>query len=139
MAKTNKKGVAAGVLAVAAAGVAAGYYFYASKDAKKNRRIAAQWARDMKKETLRQAKKLGELDRKTLMSAVDKAAAAYETVRSVDRAELARAVRELKTNWQELAREAGAAVARPRTVRKAVRTAKKAAKKAKAAPRTRSR
>jgi len=91
--------------AAAAAGVAAGYYFYAGKGAKKNRRIAAKWASDMKRDIVIQAKKVRDLDRAQMLALIDAAATTYETVRAVDRKEIARAAKELKNNWQDLAGE----------------------------------
>lgn len=105
-AKGSGRGVALGALAAAAAaGAAAGYYFYASPDAKKHRKIAAAWASDMKKDVERQAKKLKNIDKAKLATVIDDAAAAYESARTVDRTELARAARELKANWRKIAGE----------------------------------
>lgn len=130
MAKAKKKsGGGAGLVALAAAGAAAaaaGYYFYGSKDAKKNRKIAAKWANDMKGDVLREAKKLKHIDRASLSKIVDKASATYKTVRSVDRGDLDRAVRELKSNLSELAVEAQGAV---KSMQKGAATAVKRAKK----------
>lgn len=107
MANTKKiAGVGAGLIGAAAA-AAAGYYFYATKDAKKNRKLAAKWATDLKRDVVREAKKLQNVDRAKMLKIVDTAATAYETVRSVDKKDLTGAVKELKKNWQELARELG--------------------------------
>jgi hypothetical protein len=133
---TNKKAAAGLAAAAAAAGAAAaGYYFYASKDAKSNRKNAAKWARDMKDDVVKQAKKVQDIDRAQLLKIIDGAAATYETVRTIDRKDLTNAARELKNNWQLLSEEvvgrgkrmmAGA----PKTAKKAVKKVKRAAKKA---------
>ncbi len=94
-----------GALAAAAAAAAAGYYFYASEDAPKNRRIAAKWARDMKNDIAKQAKKVKDLDRTQMMALIDGAAAAYKTARDIDPKELSRARKELRDNWQDLIAE----------------------------------
>jgi len=124
----KRVGIAASALAAAAAAAAAGYYFYGSDDAPKNRRIAAKWANDMKNEVVRQAKKAKDIDRKQMLALIDGAAAAYETARHVDPAELSRARKELRDNWQSLVGElrgrAGGAKKR------ATKAAKKVAKKA---------
>jgi len=99
-------GVGAGLAAATAAGL--GYYFYASKNAKKNRRIAARWASGLKSDVVKQAKRIRDLDRDTVLAAVEKAAKGYEAVRGVDTREIKRAVQELKTHWKDIAKEAGA-------------------------------
>lgn len=100
--KKKEVGVALGVIA-AAAGAAAGYYFYASKDAAKNRKIAASWARDLRDDVIREARKVQDLNRAQMVRIIDAAAVLYETARSVDRDQLMRAVKELKDNWELLA------------------------------------
>lgn len=102
----NKKQVGLGAGALAAAAVAAGYYFYASKNAPEHRRVAARWAGGLKQEALREVKRLKKLDRAQVMKAIDAAASAYETARSVDRKDVMRAAKELKNNWQEVVSEA---------------------------------
>lgn len=125
MANKKQMGVGAGMLAAATAGVAAGYYFYASKDAKKNRKVAAKWAGDLKSDVVKQAKKVQDLDRAQMLAIIDQAATTYETVRSLNRADLSRAVKELKSNWQNVVGEAKPAA--KRSVRKAA--VKKASKR----------
>lgn len=129
--------VGAGALALAAA-AGAGYYFYGDKNAKKHRKAASAWAKGMKQDVVKEAKKLKRMDQKTVAAVVDKAAAAYQGVRSVDAADLRAAARELKKNWREVEREvkgAGsrAAKAVKKSASKARTTAKKSAPK-KAAP-----
>jgi hypothetical protein len=110
MAEKSKKeeggglGVGTGLLAGAAA-IAAGYYFYASKDAKKHRQIAAKWAADLKDDVIKEAKKLKKIDKEALLGAIDKASEIYHTGKNIDRTDVAEAVKELKDNWQELAKE----------------------------------
>lgn len=128
---TKKAAVGAGILAATAAGVAAGYYFYASKDAEKNRRIAAKWATDMKNEVVREAKKVKNIDRAAMLAIIDQAAGAFNSARNLDRKELARAAKELKSNWRELVGEMG--TSGKRTVKKAKKTAKKTVAKVKRA------
>lgn len=111
----NKKRVGLGAGALAAAALAAGYYFYASKDAPKHRRVAARWAGGLKKEALQEIKQLKKMDRAQVMKAIDAATAAYETARTVDRTDVLRAATELKNNWREIVSEAigtGAATAK---------------------------
>lgn len=145
--KTAKKGkqsdamiaaeIGAGVLAVGAA-AAAGYYFYGDKKAKKHRQAASKWAKGMKAQVVKEAKKVQKLDKKVIATIVDGAAAAYAGGRSVNAADVMSAASELKQNWEMIQKEAAAAgrIAK-KTVKKAAnKPAKKAAKKAvkKAAP-----
>ncbi len=123
--KMSKAAIAAGA-ATAAAAVAAGYYFYASKDAKQNRKVAAKWATDMKREVVAQAKKAQKIDRATMLRMVDQTAKAYHAARSLDRSEVQKAVRELKSNWEKLALESGKKMgSAKKAVKKAVRKATK--------------
>ncbi|MBV9159949.1 MAG: hypothetical protein JO019_05140 [Candidatus Kaiserbacteria bacterium] len=133
MATTNRKtALGAGALAAAAAAAAAGYYFYASPNAKKNRRIAASWTAGLKREVVKQAKSVQKMDRKQMLSVIDKAVRAYGAARSLDRRELARAAKELRDNWQKLSLEVRPvkAVARKTAARK---TAAKRSKRARRA------
>lgn len=128
MSTKTKVELGAGALAVAAAAGAAGYYFYGSKDAKKHRQAASSWAKGMKREVVKEAKKLKKLDQKAMATVVDKAAAMYEGVRSVDQKDLRAAAAELKRHWQMVK---GEVTGGARTVKKAVKKApKKAVKKA---------
>jgi len=130
--------IGAGIAAAVAVAGAAGYYFYASTDAKKHRQAASRWATGLKKEVIKQARKLEKLDAKSVARIVDDAAEAYETVRSVKKEDLAAAVRELKANWNLVAVDAmkggRASARRGRTAKKAVTTvAKRRASKKKSA------
>jgi hypothetical protein len=99
----NKKGIGAGIVAAGAA--AAGYYFYASKNAAKNRRIAAKWATDLKKDVIRETKRLKKIDNPAVTAIVDRVSHAYENVRGLDRNDLKKAASELKDNAQNVIRE----------------------------------
>ena len=125
-------GIGAGVLAAAAV-AGAGYYFYGDKNAKKHRAAASKWARDMKQDVVREAKSLKKIDEKTLARIVDRAAAVYQGVRSVDRKDLRAAANELKRNWREVKGEITGPVRRAPAKKKAAKKApaKKAAKRAK--------
>jgi len=102
-----------------AAGAAAGYYFYGSSGAKKHRKIAAKWANDMKNEAVKEAKNLKNASPEKFAAIVDRVAKTYQGVRSVDAAEVRRAAKELKANWDVVGKEV------KRTVRKSVSRAKK--------------
>lgn len=113
----------------AAAGLAAGYYFYASKNAKKNRRVAAKWAIDMKRDVVKRAKALKNVDRAAVAAIVEQSARAYKGIRGLDRGEVERAAKELKKNWQKIAAELKKGNASVRGAAKRVTTRGKAALK----------
>jgi predicted RNA methylase len=120
--------IGAGVLAAAAA-AGAGYYFYGADNAKKHRKSASTWAKGMKNDVVREAKKLKKVDQKAMAAIIDKAAGAYQGVRSVDAADLRAAAQELKKNWREVQREIGsAATGMKRRASGAAKAVKKATK-----------
>ncbi len=137
--------IGAGVLAAAGA-AAAGFYFYGSKDASKNRKKSAKWALEMKNQVMKEAKKqskiVAKLDKQAMAVIVDRATKAYEGMRNVRKEELLAAATELKQNWKEIQAELATAakkgsgvakkVAKQSTtaVKKATRTATKSVRKA---------
>lgn len=128
MADTGKGRLTKGVLAAAAL-AAAGYYFYASKNAKKNRQVAAKWAIDMKRDVVKRAKALKNVDRAAVAAIVEQSARAYKGIRGLDRGEVERAAKELKKNWQKIAAELKKGSASVRGAAKRVTTRGKAALK----------
>ena len=121
--------IGAGVLAAAAAG--AGYYFYGAKGAKKHRHAASKWTQDMKKEVIKEAKKVRKIDQKTMAMIVDRASKAYQGARNVSKEDLSRAGKELKQNWKVIAAELAMAAAQSgKAVKKATKTATSSARRA---------
>lgn len=116
--------IGAGVIAAVAAASAAGYYFYGAKDAKKHRNATQKWAKGLKNDVVREAKKLKDLDEKAMAVIVDQAAKAYKGLDDVTPGDLKAAVAELKGNWESVKKEL------KRTGGKAKAAAKKAVKKA---------
>lgn len=129
----NGKGVGIGAgIAAAAAAAGAGYYFYFSKDAARHRRVAAKWASDLKRDVIRQARNVRDLEQHAVEAIVDKAAAAYRGVKAIDADHLLTAVTELKDNWQELRGELSQAARKSKTVaRRAAGKVRSSATKAK--------
>ena len=130
MSNLQKAEIGAGVLAAVAAAGAASYYFYGAKDAKKHRNATAKWAKGLKNDVVREAKKLKDIDEKAMAVIVDQAAKAYKGLDEVTPGDLRAAVNELKGNWESVKKEL------KRTVKKAApkkaapkKVAKKAAKK----------
>jgi hypothetical protein len=140
-APANKKGmstlakaeVGAGLLAAVAAAAGAGYYFYGAKDAKQHRSATKKWAKGLKNDVVREAKKLKDLDEKAMAVIVDQAAKAYKGLDDVTPGDLRAAVSELKGNWESVKKELKRTGAKAKaSVKKAVKKAapKKAVKKA---------
>lgn len=136
MSTLEKAELGAGVIAAVAAAGAAGYYFYGAKDAQKHRNATKKWAKGLKNDVVREAKKLKDLDEKAMAAIVDSAAKAYKGLDDVTPGDLRLAVAELKGNWEqvkkELRRTGGKAkTSAKKTVKKAApkKTVKKAAKK----------
>ncbi len=90
---------------LAAGAAAAGYYFYASKNAKANRRIAAAWAANFKKDVESKVGALGNVDKESFMKIVDRAADLYNSARKASTEEIVRAAAELKANYEEFKKE----------------------------------
>jgi hypothetical protein len=117
--------IGAGVVAAGAA-AAAGYYFYGDKKAKKHRQAASKWAKGMKTQVVKEAKKVQKLDQKTMAAIIDSAAMAYAGARSVNAADVKQAASELKQHWQTIQKEVSS---EGRSVKKAVKKAAKAGAK----------
>lgn len=124
MSGMQKAEIGAGVLAAVAAASAAGYYFYGTKDAKKHRNATQKWAKGLKNDVVREAKKLKDLDEKAIAMVVDTAAKAYKGLDDVTPGDLRAAVTELKGNWESVKKELRGAT------KKATTSAKKTVKKA---------
>jgi len=124
MSSMQKAEVGAGVLAAVAAAAGAGYYFYGAKDAKKHRTATQKWAKGLKNDVVREAKKLKDLDEAALAAIVDQAAKAYKGINEVTPADLRAAVSELKGNWESVKKEVRS------TAKKATSSVKKTVKKA---------
>lgn len=115
-------GVGAGLAALAAAG--AGYYFYAAKDAAKNRKKAAAWAKGMKNDVVKAAKKVEQLDKKAIHAIVANIEAAYRKAKNVRPEDVGQLAEELRTHWEKVKAEA------TKGVKKGTRVAKSSAKRA---------
>lgn len=92
--------VAAGTV-IATAALAAGYYFYASKDAKKHRKAVSKWMGSFKDEVMLEARRLQVATPEAFATLVDSIAGAYTKTKDVNTFELSEVVRELKENWED--------------------------------------
>lgn len=107
-------GLGAGIVAGAAA-LAAGYYFYVSKDAKKNRQIIVEWATSLKDDVTEKISSIGDsINQESVMGVIDEVAKIYYTTKGVAKEDVMQAVQELKNNWQELTKGVKGAKATPK-------------------------
>lgn len=91
-------GVGTGLLAAGAAG----YYFFASKDAEKNRKIVASWATKLKKDVEKEVKAIKSNKEPVVKKIIDKVSKAYKGLEGVNMKDVSAAVSELKKNWDKI-------------------------------------
>jgi hypothetical protein len=90
--------IGAGLLAMGTAG----YYFFTSENSKKNRKIIASWANNLKRDVDKKIKVLKSLDKSAVANVIEKTAAAYKGSGGVSAKDLSAVVSELKKNWKKL-------------------------------------
>jgi hypothetical protein len=124
MAKSKKdSNVGAGLLGVGAVlAAAAGAYFLYGKDGAKNRKKVKGWMLKAKGEVLDKIEKAKDINEETYHQIIQSVAKRYEAIKTVDPAELAALIAELKAHWKNIKRHMEPA--KPKS------KAKKAAKKA---------
>jgi len=125
LSKKQKVGVGAAVAVTAAAAAAGAYFFYGSKNAGKNRKMAKGLVDSAKKEVKAQvnrAKK--ELSKSDYNKMVDQAMKKYRQMSSASSTEVNRLAGELKKEWVHMQK-----VAKKRMADKPRRPAKRKAKK----------
>ncbi len=137
MSKNEKVGLGVGLGLAAAAAAGAGYFFYGSTSASANRKKASKWAKDIKADVIKKAKKLEKFDEQAYHAIVDQSVKAYKSLKKVDPEDVALLAKELKGNWDNVSAEF-ARVAKKKTAvakkavaastKKVVATAKKAVK-----------
>lgn len=118
--------IAAGVLAAGAA-AAAGYYFYGAKNATKHRKAAVKWAHDMKRDVMREAKRVKGLGEDVMNATIDRVASSYTD--RVNSPELTAVVDEMKKNWRKLRDETTGGAPSAKKVAKRAPAKKKMTKK----------
>ncbi len=116
--------VVAGVAAVAAAGY---YFFYGSKEGALRRKKVTVWSKKLKAEVVAEARKLKVANKKAVADVVKRVSKAYGEMKSIDRKDLALAVKELQSNWEAVKQEA------EKTIKVKAAGAKKVAKAVKKA------
>ncbi len=90
--------VIAGIAGLTAAAVGA-YYLYGSKDASKNRTKVKGWMLKAKGEVLEKLEDAQDVTESSYLSAVDTVAKKYNELKTIDQAELASFVGEMKKHW----------------------------------------
>lgn len=98
--KTNLL-IGAGVAGVAAL-AAAGYFLYGSKDGAKNRKKVHSWMLKVKADVLEGVEKMKNVTEAEYHTVVDKVAAKYKAVKSIDPKELDMMVKELRGHWKNI-------------------------------------
>jgi len=100
---------------VAAAAAAAGAYFLYGKDGSKNRKKVKGWMLKAKGEVLEKMEKLKDINEDIYSQVVDTVAKKYETVKDIDKAELALMATELKRHWSSIKRQLNEGKAKKKT------------------------
>ena len=98
VAQNNTKSVVVGILGLTAAAVGA-YYLYGTKDASKNRAKVKGWMLKAKGEVLEKLEGVGDVSESAYTTAVDAVAKKYNQLKTIDQAELASFVDEMKHHW----------------------------------------
>lgn len=105
---TKNKKVATGVglgLAAAAATAAGAFYAFGGKKGAKNRHKVVKWAGDLKKDVVKQAKKVKKLDEQAYHAIVDEVANAYHAIQDIDPDHVMAAAGELKDGFAHVRKE----------------------------------
>lgn len=94
----NAGAIVAGIAGLTAAAVGA-YYLYGHKDAVKNRAKVKGWMLKAKGEVLEELEKAKDVTESAYMGAVDGVIKKYNQLKSIDPAELADFMDEMKAHW----------------------------------------
>ncbi len=129
--KSAKKGLSGGekvgigaALSAAALAAAGAYFLYGSPNAAKNRKKVKSWSLKAKGEVLEAMEKAGKMTSEEYQALLDGVVAGYAQMKSASKADLNEFKKEMMTNWQKIAKQAGGAK------KAATKSAKKAVKKA---------
>ncbi|QQR82578.1 hypothetical protein IPJ70_00475 [Candidatus Campbellbacteria bacterium] len=122
---TNKVAVGTGIAALAAA-AAGTYFFYASKDAKKNRAVVKAWSVKAKKDVVAELKQASAISEKGYHTTIKEVAERYKKLQKLDPKDVQAFVTELKGHWKNISKELKVATKKPVAKKK---PAKKTTKK----------
>ncbi len=104
--KTSSKSglVTVGLVGLAAAAVAGGYFFY-GKDGTKHRKNIKAWSIKAKGEVLEKLEKAKEISEDVFHQAIDAASAKYSKTKGVTPEEIEAFAKSLKKHWKDIKRE----------------------------------
>ena len=85
---------------------AGAYFLYGSKNAKKNRKLVRAWSLKAKGEILEQLENLSEVSEQTYHAIVQEVVQKYESLKNIDKKDIAEFTDELKSHWKEIVKEA---------------------------------
>ncbi|HEX9722099.1 MAG TPA: hypothetical protein VGA53_02440 [Candidatus Paceibacterota bacterium] len=103
---TGKKVVLGAGLALAAAAAAGAYFLYGTKEGAKQRKKIAGWSLKMKGEVLEKLENLKEWNQEAYNKAVDAVGNKYRQMKSIDSAEVEKAMKEMKSQWKHIMKDA---------------------------------
>lgn len=127
---SNKAVVGMGVVAgIAAAGVAAAYFLYGTKDGAKTRKSARSWMLRMKADVIDEINKLKDVNESSYKKVVESAMAKYKKLKNVDMSELKNIGGEMMDHWNNIKNELTVSKEEMTGAVKAVKKIKKAVKK----------
>lgn len=117
---TNTEKMSIGVGLTAAAVAAAGAYFLAgSKNAAKNRKVVKSWVLKAKAEVLEGLEKAQQMSQAEYEALVETVGTAYAQAQAVSKADISGFKKEMKDQWQKIARSAAP---KKKSVKKAMAT-----------------
>ncbi len=104
MATKSKSHIAveAGMFAAGAVAAAAGALFLYGKNAKHNRKAVAGWTVKIKGEVLDELERMAGVNQKAYHQLVDGVAAKYAKLQHIDRNDVEKIAKELKSHWKHI-------------------------------------
>ena len=103
LSSTQKVGISVGLTATALAAVG-GYFFYGSKDAAKNRRMAKSWMLKAKAEVLEGLESAQHMTKEEYETLVKKVVAGYKTAKNASPKELIEFAKNMHEQWKDIER-----------------------------------
>jgi basic membrane lipoprotein Med (substrate-binding protein (PBP1-ABC) superfamily) len=101
---TTKVAIGAGILGIAAAGIAGAYFLY-GKDGAKNRKKIQAWGLKAKGEVLEKLEKAKELTEANYHEIIDTVSAKYAKGKNITPEDIASFAKDLKKHWKDIKSE----------------------------------
>ncbi len=121
----RRVGMLAGISAAIAAGTAAAYFLYGSKDAKRYRAKLRGWMVKAKGEVVEKLERAKEVNEAVAHQIIDQVMAKYGKMRHIGEEEAKKLGEELKRKWRAVERELTRAAKRPASSRRGTSRSKK--------------